>query len=209
MGTRGLTIVVKDGKTRVGQYGQWDHYPGGQGLTVLEFARTNLSTAEGREAFSKKLGLARFIEEGEHGKLWADVIGSSMPADGMVSVDKSEKFGKAYPSLSRNTGAEILNVILNATEEVPLQDQTEFATDSLYCEWAYVVDLDACALEVYRGFNTDGVKEGERFSHLFHEKAHCQYYPIRLAAKFSLLDLPSEESFLAHPAFKDPDRELN
>ena len=44
MGTRNATIVIKDNKTKVAQYGQWDGYPSGQGLTALNFLRqANLS----------------------------------------------------------------------------------------------------------------------------------------------------------------------
>jgi hypothetical protein len=39
MGTRNLTRVICDGKTKVAQYGQWDGYPEGQGKTVLNFLR--------------------------------------------------------------------------------------------------------------------------------------------------------------------------
>ena len=37
MGTRHLTVVVVDGIHRVAQYGQWDGYPDGQGVTVAAF----------------------------------------------------------------------------------------------------------------------------------------------------------------------------
>jgi hypothetical protein len=40
MGTRGITKVIKDGQIRIAQYGQWDHYPSGQGITALEFLKT-------------------------------------------------------------------------------------------------------------------------------------------------------------------------
>jgi hypothetical protein len=44
MGTRNATIVIKDNKTKVAQYGQWDGYPSGQGVTALNFLRqANLS----------------------------------------------------------------------------------------------------------------------------------------------------------------------
>lgn len=39
MGTRGLTMVICDGETKVAQYGQWDHYPEGNGITCLEFTK--------------------------------------------------------------------------------------------------------------------------------------------------------------------------
>lgn len=32
---------------------------------------------------------------------------------------------------------------------MPIQNQLESIGDGLYCEWAYVVDLDAGVLEVY------------------------------------------------------------
>ena len=37
MGTRNLTVVYVDGEYRVAQYGQWDGYPSGQGMTCLKF----------------------------------------------------------------------------------------------------------------------------------------------------------------------------
>ena len=37
MGTRHMIGVVSDGKYRVAQYGQWDGYPSGQGVGILEF----------------------------------------------------------------------------------------------------------------------------------------------------------------------------
>ncbi len=38
-GTRNLTCVVVGGEYKVAQYGQWDGYPSGQGLTALNFLR--------------------------------------------------------------------------------------------------------------------------------------------------------------------------
>lgn len=39
MGTRNLTMVMVDGVYKVAQYGQWDGYPSGQGITVFIFSR--------------------------------------------------------------------------------------------------------------------------------------------------------------------------
>ena len=37
MGTRNLTVVFMDGEYKVAQYGQWDGYPEGQGITCFNF----------------------------------------------------------------------------------------------------------------------------------------------------------------------------
>ena len=37
MGTRNLTCVFVNGEYKVAQYCQWDGYPSGQGLTILNF----------------------------------------------------------------------------------------------------------------------------------------------------------------------------
>ena len=39
MGTRNLTMVISENKTKVAQYGQWDGYPEGQGKTILKFLK--------------------------------------------------------------------------------------------------------------------------------------------------------------------------
>ena len=40
------------------------------------------------------------------------------------------------------------------------EDAKEFPLDSLFCEWGYLVDLDAGTLEVYRGFQKSSPTEG-------------------------------------------------
>ena len=58
MGTRGLTSVKVNGETKIAQYGQWDHYPSGQGIVALNFLR-NFN----EEHFRTQLSKCRFIDE--------------------------------------------------------------------------------------------------------------------------------------------------
>lgn len=187
MGTRNLTCVVLDGEYRIAQYGQWDGYPSGQGLTVLNF----LSDVMDRDKFEKNLRQTRWITEEEHRKLW-DEVGAD--GSGFVSMEISDAFKALHPQLNRDMAAEVLEFVQNADEPVTLEDSINFATDGLFCEWAYVIDLDQGLLEVYSGFNKDPLPRGSRFGT---EPGDNGYTPVGLVHAYSLNDLPDEKKFLA------------
>ena len=46
MGTRNLTIILKNNKHKVAQYCQWDGYPDGQGLVAYNLLKGNLAVIE-------------------------------------------------------------------------------------------------------------------------------------------------------------------
>lgn len=183
MGTRNLTCVMADGQYKIAQYGQWDGYPEGQGTTVLKFCSEHLSTVEGQKQFKQKLELVQF-----------------MPAP------KGYAANSRPSSLSRDLGAEILNTVLNATNTVVAFNEIEFASNSLHCEWAYVIDLDKKTVEVYIGFNTNPLDDTERFAkfptHHFSTNQFSAdsdskiYYPIRHLRSWKLNDLPSNHMFV-------------
>lgn len=153
MGTRGITIVVMNGKPRVAQYGQWDHYPTGQGATAMEFCKEHLSTEAGREKFRKAVAKTKFITNAEHKRLWKTVGADLDKSDGLVSMDKSEEFEKKYPHLHRDCGARILECVRKGATK--LQDSMEFSEGDggcFSCEGIYVVNLDANTLEVHYGY---------------------------------------------------------
>ena len=136
MGTRNLTKVIKDGKVVVAQYGQWDGYPSGQGATVF-FAIQKKGQMEGLEA---NLNLTYEPSDDERMEMAKPFLDGSMP--GMMTYDSGKAFGEKYPSLTRDTGADILNVIAEATEPVPLYLDIDFENDDLFCEGVYTVNLD-------------------------------------------------------------------
>lgn len=196
MGTRNLTCVFHDGKYKLAQYGQWDGYPGGQGVTVLDFLREKLPG--NRDRFIQRLD-ACFKPTKEVLNQWYLDVGHD--GSEWVDMDVADEFKKHHPSLSRDTGAVILALILESTEPVPITLTIDFAADSLFCEWLYVVDLDKNVLEVYTGFNKTPLTESDRFFFLM-EKSHVerrkddQYYPVKLIASFPFDNLPTTADFI-------------
>lgn len=173
MGTRHLIAVVVDGEYKVAQYGQWDGYPSGQGYRLLDFLRSaNLSLLAQKARAARK-----FTEEDEQ-----------------ALIAEGKSWTQTHPHMSRDTGADIVKILLQSRDGLQVYPAVEFAADSLFCEWGYVIDLDKGLLEVYRGFNKTPLDPTERFAFLA-EKAQGGYQPIKHVHSFSLDRLPDNEIF--------------
>ena len=188
MGTRHLVAVMIDGEYKVAQYGQWDGYPSGHGVTALEFLRDM-----DRDAFANKARACHWANEKEIDSTWEEFGVTGRP--GMVPYEVAKARGKRYPHLDRDAGAEILSLVSQSENGLPLNNSIGFANDSLFCEYAYVVDLDKDTFEVFRGFNKEPVDAGERFYNGGHFDG--EYYPVRFVRAWSLCDLPSNEAFVS------------
>ena len=138
MGTRNLTKVIKDENVVVAQYGQWDGYPSGQGLTGF-FAVTKDDVMASLEA---NLSLVYYPSEDELTEMAKPFVVESKSGSMMMTYESGKGYGEKYPSLTRDTCTEILYVIANATEPVPLFLDIEFEDDELFCEGVYEVNLD-------------------------------------------------------------------
>ena len=192
MGTRNLTIVQLDGAYKVAQYGQWDGYPECGGIEALTFAR-KLADAAVRSRFEANVRKCRYLTESE-----IDEINNRIHAGEITN------WQKVYPELSRDTGRRILDMIYGHEEGLRLNSEIGFAADSLFCEWAWLIDLDANRFEAYEGSNKEPLREDDRFAFL-NGKAERGYYPIRKVAEWDLNVLPDDETFLS--AFKSEDEE--
>jgi hypothetical protein len=199
MGTRNLTMVVYKNQTKVAQYGQWDGYLAGQGVTILEFLKKinnknivsrwedsqtdnniRLLTYYDIEKFKQKIAMLKWLtsEQADDIERYANI---------------HNDWQKKYPYLSRDTGGKLLEMIYESNDILGLTNSESFAGDSLFCEWGYVVDLDKNVFEVYKGFNKEKLTEKDRFYGLF---SNNSYHPIKIAKSYSLFDLPTNENFL-------------
>jgi hypothetical protein len=185
MGTRNLTMVFADGKYKLAQYCQWDGYPEGQGETVLEFARDKMD----RATFLANLDKCREIDSEEMQRRYASV---GADGSGWVNMEVADRFKAKWPQLNRDMGADVLELIQGTPDGLDLHSHLSFAGDGLFCEWAYVLDFDKGALEVYRGFNKKPLEASERFASF---KSENGYTPIKFAKSWPLDALPTNEEF--------------
>lgn len=190
MGTRHLIAVQSGGEYKVAQYGQWDGYPRGQGTEVLTF----LSNKQRVKKFKAKLDLVRFLDEEGRDKAFIEAHEKNAHSNPDKRTPKQKAWFDKF--ITRNLGAKILTSIVESEDkEILLRNEIDFAGDSLFCEYAYVIDFDKGTLEVYRGFNKKKLKKTERFAKMKGDSEG--YEPIRFWKSFSLSDLPTKKQFLA------------
>jgi hypothetical protein len=176
MGTRNLTVVRYRKEYVVAQYGQWDGYPDGQGQEILKFLKN-----WDRPKFESALQKVSFITDAD-----VDALNEKL--------NNTPNWQEKYPAFTRDTAAKILQYIQDSPPGEQLQNQLDFAGDSLFCEWAYVIDLDENKFEVYKGFNKEPLGPTERFFDL--QKEGEEYYPVKLAASYDLDNLPTVEKMV-------------
>lgn len=140
MGTRGLIGVIADGVFK-GTYNHFDSYPEGLGVEVAK----------------------QVVTMRENLPLWRDRAKALMLVGENTTPDRADKRRwKPYTDLgvSQQSTADWYCLTRNAQGKLDLVlevgqaiDYREFVRDSLFCEYAYVVDFDREVLICLRGFN--------------------------------------------------------
>ena len=184
MGTRGLIAVMKNSEYKVAQYNQWDSDPSGNGIKILKFLKTHSINK-----FSEQLEKLYWLSEDE-----------------IYAVDNTPNWTALYPHLSRDCGTDILKIIQDNKDRLGLISQIDFAMDSIFCEWAYVIDLDKMTFEVFKGFNRDTLTPMDRFAPNGPYKKidlyggstmeETAYKPVKLVKWYPLAQLPTQKQFL-------------
>lgn len=77
-----------------------------------------------------------------------------------------------------------------------LSNRINFAANSLFCEYGWVIDLDKNTFEGYEGFNREALTENERF-YFLSDKAEDGYMPVKLVAEWQLDNLPTLDEMCA------------
>jgi len=205
MGTRNLTCVYMDGEYKVAQYCQWDGYPAGQGITILQFLREKVNWIQ----FTKQLNKISWVDGKRLNQIFRSYGGD---ANGFIECSKADVYKRDFPEFSRDTGAKILEMIQNdKTTTRRLQNSLDFAANS-DCEWCYVIDIDKGTFEVYKGYNLIPLTPEDRFYFLADKEdgwySHAYgglMHGVKLKKEYSLDDLPTDDEFITEcdPPEKD------
>ncbi|RLD64325.1 MAG: hypothetical protein DRJ01_01005 [Bacteroidetes bacterium] len=135
MGTRGAYGFVKGGVKKI-TYNHYDSYPSHLGEIIKGFL-VNTSKEEIEEIFN------RIILVDENSKVFEDV------GEDFLNIGVST--GTDWYSYLRETQGR-LDVYKDENFKYMIDNQ-EFLNDGLFCEWAYIYDLDKEELNIYKGYN--------------------------------------------------------
>lgn len=177
MGTRGCYGFRKDGVDKLA-YNHYDSYPSGLGSDVVKFCKET-SVKEMNAIFDKIMlvdesGIPTLEQIAECHKYY----------DGSVSSQTVEDW---YCLLRHAQGD--LNVYKNGLRY--MIDNHDFIKDSLFCEYAYIINLDTKKLEFYVGFQKTP-DETNRYG----IEDHRGYYPCKLVSSYSLNSKRSAEQIV-------------
>lgn len=132
----------------------------------------------------------------------ADILGFVSKKNNLERLRKGlsycrwAKGGEYSPLFNADMGADIINIIAASESECILNDSLEFAGDSLFCEWAYVVDYDSNTFEVFEGYNKEFIEDGRFKSSDFGLKKCDEFHPVKLLKSFKFNELPTNDCFI-------------
>jgi hypothetical protein len=137
MGTRGIWGFYKDGVTKA-TYNHYDSYPTGLGKEIQSFV---CHTREELDSIFERIEMVK--------------------SDDMATPEQIEECAQWLDSSVSGQTASEWYCLLRQSQGKPeaymkglkyMIDNQSFLTDSLFCEWGYIINLDTGMVEVYRGF---------------------------------------------------------
>lgn len=179
MSTRGLYGIRKNGIDKC-TYNHSDSYPSWLGRKVLKFCANN--TIDDLKKIFDKIELVD-----ESIKPTEEQIKKCVDAGYYNRTVSTQSVDDWYCLLRHLQGNfdEYQDLINNDKEKtIFMTDGISFIKDSLFCEYAYIINLDDEVLEFYEGFQKEAQK-GNRYG----ETEEDGYYPCKLVFTISLNEI--------------------
>ncbi len=168
MSTRGLYGLRKNGIDKY-TYNHFDSYPSGLGRNVLEFCAEN-----DVNKLSKLFNNIELVYKNETPtKDQIDICKREEWADFSVSSGRDDEWYCLLRHLQGNF-KEYSKAIEN-DKKVFMTNDAHFIKDSLFCEYAYIINLDDEVLEFFVGF-----QQKPQNNNRYGTNKKGKYYPCRL-----------------------------
>ena len=187
MGTRGAFGVVVDGETKIG-YNQYDSYPEHGGVENLMWLRSVIEN-DNEDVVRHKALSCQLVDDNDT-PTDEDIAKLSK----VTNLEVSERSTDVWYCLTRETHGSIEKML----DCGYILNSRSFGYDSLFCEWAYVVDFDNRQFEVYKGFNKGKATKGRWMDG--DVDPNNGYGPVQLIALYHFDSLPTDEDFLLDAA---------
>lgn len=178
MGTRGAFGFIVNGKEKV-TYNHFDSYPCNLGKDILEFL-----------VKYKDLEAMRQVAEAIH------MVGSKKPTKKQqaecipfMNLEVSERTPDDWYCLLRNAQGS-LEPYMNGLHY--MISSKEFLKDSLFCEYAYIINLDDLTLEYYEGFNKR-INAAGRYAKTKPQDHSGEYYGVALKLVYDLKGITTKK----------------
>ena len=180
MGTRGLYGFRKNNKDKT-TYNHYDSYPEGLGADVISFIQKH-SIKDMNDLYD------RIIMVNEHSAPTEEQKANCMK-NSAIDLSVSSQSTNDWYCLLRNLQG---NLDALCKCDVPYMiDNEDFIKDSLFCEYAYIINLDDNVLEFYKGF-----QKRPQLGNRYGTNADRGYYPCKLVAEIPIAYIYSNDHII-------------
>lgn len=183
MGTRGAWGFRFKDKDKL-TYNHWDSYPDGLGVDVITAIKDHNDERLAGTA------MRLIVIDGETPPTEKEQHRYASVAD----LNVSDQSLTDWYCLLRHGQGDVDAYVNGAYNH--MYSGNDFVYDSLWCEWAYIINMDTRQLEVYKGFNTDGNAPG-RYAAVLSDKPFerdHEYHGVALLIELPLDTIRQEES---------------
>ena len=166
MGTRGAVGLKVNSKYKIA-YNHFDSYPDGLGQEVVDWIKTVMDW----ETLKERAKKVKMVNERTH-KAKPEHI-EKYKGYANTTVDDGQ-LNNWYVLLRDIQGIDTFEEIYRGNLEHMI-DAYDFLKDSLFCEYAYILNLNEHTLEIYEGYQ----KEPQKGNPFGEEPDKNGYYPVK------------------------------
>ena len=139
MGTRNLTIIIKNGKVKLSQYGQWDGYFSYTGVKFIDFCNRVLNYSRKIDKFKSKINMLQHVTKNYMAQ-----------CDKVLELLNTKRYklglNQLFPQFSRDTGVDILDIIYNL-RDCEYRDNQKYpvfvdTAEDTWIEYANIINFD-------------------------------------------------------------------